>query len=481
MAPNASNIQPTDDADVLSLLPSDVLVSILEKLTLRDAIRAGALSRRWRQLSGQLPRLALDFVDFMPGPGKYHDEDDEEELDTPASSSDDALSAAGDRMLEVATAVLASRAAGQQQLPVCAMSFYLRHNYMSLGRLLNDAVAGGKVRAVELTISTTCKVMSGGPKAIDRALLGYGRRFRAFFGGCPAAFGGLTRLTIKTMALGEPELNDVLAACTRLEFLSLEEFVAGRPWLWRVRHARLADLRITFGRFREVHLVWLPRLERVAYRYSGLLHSRQPLSFGHVPRLTTLVMSDHFLTGSRTVKLSHILANTAVQELRLNFGGEDIWVQPEPPKRLTDTFRNLNYLKVCNIHEKCGLSWTMFLIHAAPLLKELYIKLWDHECNRQRLPAVKNEPWDVVTDFKHYSLTRIVIKGFYEDTLVTYLRHLVQVAVNLEVIRIYENATCEDCDAERTGFPRMDEDRERLIKRITDGGSSHNKIHMVSY
>lgn len=76
----------------------------------------------------------------------------------PASSSDDghsadnALSAAADRMLDVATALLASRAAGQhQQLPTLAMSFLLRRNYMSLSRLLDDAMASGSGPASNAT------------------------------------------------------------------------------------------------------------------------------------------------------------------------------------------------------------------------------------------------------------------------------------------------------------------------------------------
>ncbi|TVU43727.1 hypothetical protein EJB05_10215, partial [Eragrostis curvula] len=453
MAPNASNIQPTDDADVLSLLPSDVLVSILEKLTLRDAIRAGALSRRWRQLSGQLPRLALDFVDFMPGPGKYHDEDDEEELDTPASSSDDALSAAGDRMLEVATAVLASRAAGQQQLPVCAMSFYLRHNYMSLGRLLDDAVAGGKVRAAELTVSTTCVYEMDDDddqrSKTLRSMLGYGRRFRVLFDSCPAAFGSLTRLTIEQMTLGESDLDDVLTACTRLEFLSLETCYTERSGLWRVRHERLADLRISHGAFEALDLLWLPRLERFAYRYSGF----QNLSFGHVPHLTTLTISSYHVAEGPTVKLSQILANTAVKDLRLNLGGKDIWVEPEAPKALTNVFRHLKYLK---------------------------LRLWDHECNMQRdeskncFPTVeKCVPLDAATDFQHSSLTLITIQGLYstEDILVRYICRLMRAAINLEEIRMRKNAACEDCDSAKKGFPQTDKEIECLIKRVTDGGS----------
>ncbi|KAK3122541.1 hypothetical protein QOZ80_8AG0615000 [Eleusine coracana subsp. coracana] len=329
----SASTQPTtadDSSDMLSKLPTDVLVSILEKLSLHDAIRAGVLSRRWRHLPGQLSRLVLDIDDYFCGgdddDDEYYDEDDptEDLLDKKpvdddghtSSTDDDALSAASDKMLDVATALLASR---DTCLPTLAMSFFLRHNYMSLGRLLDDAMAGGKVHAAELTVSTTSRI---GIK-VFRALAGYGRRFKALFDGCPAAFAGLTRLTMENMMVREAVLDDILTTCTKLEFLSLQSWDPGRRTTqWRVRHDRLADLRITFCVFGEVHLVWLPRLERFAYRYNEF-HTHEPLSFGHVPRLTTLTVSNNHHVVN-TVKLSKIFANTAVKDLRLNFSGKDV-------------------------------------------------------------------------------------------------------------------------------------------------------------
>ncbi|GJN39869.1 hypothetical protein PR202_gb29017 [Eleusine coracana subsp. coracana] len=105
---------------------------------------------------------------------------------------------------------------------------------------------------------------------------------------------------------------------------------------------------------------------------------------------------------------------------------------------------------------------------------------WDHECNMQR-DVNKKVPWDVPKDFKHYSLTRITIQGFYssKDLLATYMCRLVGAAINLEELRMSENTTCKECNAARARFPRIDEDRECLVKRITHGASTHFKIHIV--
>lgn len=51
-----------EDEDVLtSKLPSELLLCILDKLELRDAVRVRVLSQRWRSLSHQLPNLRLNF------------------------------------------------------------------------------------------------------------------------------------------------------------------------------------------------------------------------------------------------------------------------------------------------------------------------------------------------------------------------------------------------------------------------------------
>jgi hypothetical protein len=66
------------EEDLLSELPSDILVSILEKLAVRDAVRVGVLSRRWRRLPAQLPRLDLDIDCFLPGDAsEFHDHADD--------------------------------------------------------------------------------------------------------------------------------------------------------------------------------------------------------------------------------------------------------------------------------------------------------------------------------------------------------------------------------------------------------------------
>ncbi|XBH74778.1 hypothetical protein VPH35_101660 [Triticum aestivum] len=53
------------DEDRISALTDDLLVGILERIDLRDAVRAGALSTRWRHLPYRLSRLHLDVAHFQ--------------------------------------------------------------------------------------------------------------------------------------------------------------------------------------------------------------------------------------------------------------------------------------------------------------------------------------------------------------------------------------------------------------------------------
>jgi hypothetical protein len=49
-------------------------------------------------------------------------------------------------------------------------------------------------------------------------------------------------------------------------------------------------------------------------------------------------------------------------------------VQPEhPTASLASVFRQLRFLNLVNLPEGYDLTWTMFILKAAPLLKELYM------------------------------------------------------------------------------------------------------------
>jgi len=52
-----------------------------------------------------------------------------------------------------------------------------------------------------------------------------------------------------------------------------------------------------------------------------------------------------------------------------------IWIQPEHPKQLTAIFCNLTDLALWHIFPECDLSWTLFILEAAPALQMFIVSL----------------------------------------------------------------------------------------------------------
>ncbi|KAJ1261091.1 hypothetical protein BS78_09G001500 [Paspalum vaginatum] len=126
--------------------------------------------------------------------------------------------------------------------------------------------------------------------------------------------------------------------------------------------------------------------------------------------------------------LSHCLANTAsLSILYLNFCDRMIWVEPEGPKHLSPILSNLRDVYLYDICYDCDLNWTMFVLEAASSLKNFYLKLSRHPCERARseYSAEKvNVLWDQASpDMKHHRLSLLQIIGFVVDNkLMKYIR-----------------------------------------------------------
>jgi len=50
-----------------------------------------------------------------------------------------------------------------------------------------------------------------------------------------------------------------------------------------------------------------------------------------------------------------------------------IWVKPEDPKLLQPIFSKLTDLFLSNIFAECDLDWTVYLLEAAPSLKNFFL------------------------------------------------------------------------------------------------------------
>jgi len=466
----------TDDR--LSALPDDILVNILDRLNAPEAARTSILSRRWSQLSAELSRLIINARDFVP------------EGVTITNISFDHMNAAA---AEATKNMLARRNPGEHTISLLSTAFFLRDGVpKSIGHAVGIAMVTHKIEKVEFTVLTEKKRLQCTVDEMEK----YGAQFVSFFSGCLDAFSGLTRLYLENLRLAERDfVSTIVATCKQLKYLG---FVNCETEMWmthEVEHAELSELSFEDCTFGKVELKWLPRLTRVKFEIWRSF-VELPLSFGHVPLLEAVTLIHIAHSWHKMVKLSTLLFETSVKELHLGFRCEKIWVEPEClTRRLASAFQQLRIVNLDCIPEGYDLTWTMFILEAAPSLEELYMTVMDHPCEmqmdeeerRKRLYSEnKGVEWESTStsNFKHHHLTKLIIFCF-ESCMVSYVRRVMRAAVNLKDVYLYDRLTCDDCEdlepLKPTTFPLSKKHRCSMRKQMTQGFESHARIRFLDH
>ncbi|XP_048538248.1 uncharacterized protein LOC125517090 [Triticum urartu] len=490
-------MQKVSADDVISSLPDDILLNILDRLNVRDATRTSILSRRWSQLSAMLPRLSITAQDVLPSKSKTGTTN--KKTTTKASISKDVLvRRTNAAVVKAARSILARRDLGGRSIRLFSATFYLRDDApMSVGCAVGNAMATCKIDKTEFTILTEKERV----KCTANDLVNYAAWFVSFFQECPHAFVGLTRLYLENLRFAESDfVSNIIITCKQLECLKFVN-CSTKSWITlHVEHAQLSELSIVNCRFDMVKLTWLPKLTRLAFEYWMMSFQEPPLSIGYAPLLKALTLSNVYCTWHKTVEISKFLYETSIQDLRdlrLGFKYEKIWVQPERlTKRLTSVFQQLRIANLVDIPEGYDLTWTMFILEAAPSLEELYMKVMHHPCEMQMNPEIRREhlysnnkgvEWKSPTsNFKHRRLTKFILFGFQvNDYMVNHVRRILKATVNLQDIYPYDRLICPKCPAKQryahvyntrvcdTGmirFPLTNEERrlvqQRMFRRI---------------
>ncbi|EMS50980.1 hypothetical protein TRIUR3_30922 [Triticum urartu] len=440
---------------MLSNLPDDILVNILDRLDVTYAVRTSILSRRWSRLSTKLSRLTISVLDFLPHNGPIF------EIDEVVRSNA--------AVVEATTSILAQRDSTRKTIHLLSMTFFLKDSdHISIGHAVAKTMATHKVEMAEFNIMTE----RDATQCDDDNLASYGKKFILFFDAFPDAFGGLTRLHLENL--------DSVNRTSLMETTMLQ-----------VDHSQLSDLAIGDCVFAELLLNSVPKLTRLAFE--GWISFHYPLSVGDAPLLEAVKLNNVALSWHKMVELSKFLCGTSVRDLKLGFKCEKIWVQPQClTKSLASVFRQLRFVNLDEIPEGYDLTWTLFILKAAPLLKELYITVWDHLCKmvtdeekrKERLfSEEKGVEWESsASDFHHENLVTLVIFGFQsEKYMVSYIRRVMEAAANLEEVFLYHRLACRKClDNSRKQpfkFPWTKRQRLSVKKRITDGIDSFAIIH----
>ncbi|KAM3391468.1 hypothetical protein ACQJBY_012888 [Aegilops geniculata] len=447
-----------DGEDGISALPDHLLLDILERLDLREAVRAGVLSTRWRHLPGHLSRVHLDVAHFRGA--------------TPLQVMD-AFTGAARALL--ARVPLAEGVCGSSALKVLVLSFYTSSPHLSsIGRLVEDIVSLGSTECLEFCIS---------PPLADRlsSEIKNGQELMAFSRAYPVAFSWLTTLTLEYHAFGHSDITDLISTCRRLRHLTL-------------RFCRLLDLQSTlkidvpcselqeleFTGFlcTRIELVSVPKLRQVWCRH--WLFKNPPVRFSYVPELHGVILNSRAKAGQGPFALSECLSTSAknLSKLAVCFGYQMIWIQPEHSKQLTPIFRNLTFVFLSRIFSECDLSWTLFILEAAPALDS--IALSRHSCIEKPEDSAEktNVVWEPSKDLKHLNLKMLQIFGCEdEDKVTNYVRLVMERAVRLLKIKLYGENPCMYCDA--TDLERSEAEktsRRRIKEQLTYGSSSSVEI-----
>ncbi|CAM0943312.1 unnamed protein product [Alopecurus aequalis] len=468
-------MEEANGVDRISNLPNDILVDILDRLNVHQAVRTSILSRRWSQLLADLPRLVISARDFMrPG----------------SRMSDGEFRRINGAMVEAIKSMLAHRDGCTIRL--LSTEFFLTDDATSIGHTVGDAMATHKIEEPEFTVWTVKRRL----QCTSDDLVNFGAQIASFFHECPNAFAGLTRLHLENCRFAECDfVSNILGTCKQLKYLCLLNCdTEGLGFIeLQIEHAELTELKFVNFLFDKVQLKWLPRLTRTHFESWGTFEEL-PLSFGHVPLLDVVSLKNTALSWHKMVNLSTLLSETPVRDLRLGFTSEKIWVQPEClTRRLASAFHRLRTVTLYNIPQRYDLKWTMFILEAAPSLEEFYMLVMDHPCEMQmdeekRREASYSEKKGVEwvstnPNFKHHRLTKLIIFCFESTAFMVYhVKRVMKAAVNLRDVYLYNRLTCRMCAhlKKPTRFPKSEEQRCLNREIMTKGVESPARIHFLN-
>ncbi|CAM0942618.1 unnamed protein product [Alopecurus aequalis] len=218
--------------------------------------------------------------------------------------------------------------------------------------------------------------------------------------------------------------------------------------------------------------------------------------------LSTLRLAKTGNSSTMNLELSRLLANApTIRDLYLDFTSEKIWVVPESPKLLAHVLSKLAIVNLDNLPEGCDIGWTMFILEAAPTLRELCITVWDHLCNMVRDQDARrkhgfcektNVKWQPsASGFKHKNLVKLIIHGLQQDeNMVRYVRRVMEVAVNMGAICLHDRKVygcCGDLDPKfkvcPSSYPTTSEEKDMMLVEMTNGfglTASPDVIHFKS-
>ncbi|CAL4888460.1 unnamed protein product [Urochloa decumbens] len=312
-------------------------------------------------------------------------------------------------------------------IKVLCLSFYLTDPHLqAIGSAVSSIVEHGDTKLLEFNMMADWHDLDYKLEASVQL----GQRFMAFFGSCPSVFRWLTSLYIENLRFNESDMSSLLDACDQLRFLSMRSCDCGPRSVLKIDAPRSQLMELVFNMFIRVELIQVPKLMHVVCDI--LVFESPAIVFGHVLLLHDISLSS-MIMNQPPLMLSNWLSNVrSLSTLTLDFENWEIWIH--------------------------NLEWTLYLLEAAPSLKNFFLKVQRHKCARvckviddQQRTSLQ---WKASSDFRHHSLNLLDIEGFeVEYKLMKYIRHVMKLAEQLKMICLQHKEPCDGCDANgRLGF-----------------------------
>uniref|UniRef100_J3LZ09 F-box domain-containing protein n=1 Tax=Oryza brachyantha TaxID=4533 RepID=J3LZ09_ORYBR len=445
---------------MLSELPGDILLCILDRLELRDAVRTSALSRRWRHLPGLLSNIILNVGAFEPTDSLMFTLDD----------VDDIVLRSNADTVEETKNILAHKSTSVIKL--LSLVFYLREGFIDIAHSINDAMANRSI------VSTKFQLLSGTDlrqRMGDDNLI-CGKCLLSFFYTCPRAFGCLEHLVISNARFGDSDIPNMLSTCKKLEYLSL------------IR----------------VDLKCLPKLTTLMVHYWNDIEESYPLSLGYVPLLWMLKLACKGTIRHKNIQLSEFLGNAAISKMHLILNPEGSCTSVgRPAHNRTCYFPKIPspsfsyYMSVSICPKSRLLKFDQVAkcnnIYSSKLVNPRYNStVWDHECKTLEYSELYQKEgdkllkWESSRNFKHHNLNVLSIVGFQiDEKFMTYIGQVAEMAINLEEILLVESESCQYCQFRPlTRYPCTEEEKDVTKKQICEGRSLPIRIgfgHVIEY
>ncbi|CAL4992503.1 unnamed protein product [Urochloa decumbens] len=458
---NNQQSQKTEDEDRLSMLPDDILLSILTRVNITTATRTSVLSTRWKHLPWLLHDLTIDVKDFLPTPHPNPIE------------------------------------AAHMDAAMASLSKAIRSFLDAVGPLLREAINAGILKDLDLAFVDEKEPAD----CIFKDMLHQASLVDGFFSAYPTVIHCLASLSLDNVCFAKWDMHHLLFdCCKQLRCLFLSNCDMGVLSAWKIQAAdsHLAVLELGACCLGKLEVLHLPKLEHLCW--DGWICPNAPLSLDVVPSLTELHLICPANIYFQGFKLSDVLRNTtSLHNLTLNFQGEKLWLQPEG-KQLFTVFNKLRKLSLHDIFVELDLLWMIVLLEAAPTVEIFDVEIWEHPCTvdtevRRHSERI-NPSWKVVefATHKEWQLRELHITGFAPmEQQLTFIKTVIKRAPNLQTLVLKDYSFCEACEAigalprsERLPkdhvFPKGKDEQDLVVTQLTGGiVSPHPQINFVDY